>query len=260
MHNTNNDNNVKLELRSEDVQEILTHVPPWIIRWGTTVIFIIFLVIISFTWIIKYPDIITAEVTITTVLPPEKLIARNSGKLTKLFVKNMEEVTKGKAIAIIENPASYQDVFKLKKIIDTLKVGSEFYFPFQELESLQLGLVESDFILFEKDYTAYQLNKRLHPHIVESSFKEIDVNKLKERIVILLQQKEIEEKQLNIKKTELERYKKLYESGVISKNEWEMKNLDYLQYEKNIHTLNSSLVQLNSSLNDLRKRHYNNKN
>lgn len=41
------DNNT-FELRSEEVQDILTKVPHWMIRWGTVLIFVIILMLFLF--------------------------------------------------------------------------------------------------------------------------------------------------------------------------------------------------------------------
>jgi hypothetical protein len=49
------------EIRSEEVQEIISHMPNWIVRWGITVIFASLVVLLSISWFIKYPDILTAN-------------------------------------------------------------------------------------------------------------------------------------------------------------------------------------------------------
>jgi hypothetical protein len=46
----------EIELRSEGVQDILTRPPHWMIRWGNTIIFIILLLILLMSYIIKYPE------------------------------------------------------------------------------------------------------------------------------------------------------------------------------------------------------------
>lgn len=70
---------------------------------------------------------------------------------------------------------------------------------------------------------------------------------------LLLDQKKISEKELEFKKTELERYKFLFEKGVISSQEWEQKNVEYLQQEKAINSLQVQIVQLYSTINDLQR-------
>lgn len=242
----------EIELRSEEVQEILTRVPHWMIRWGNLVILIVLLLIFFMSWIVKYPDIVTTEITITTLAPPEKLIARTSGKIEKILVANKAVVEENTVLAIIENTADYKDVFKLKSIIDKINLADkQFVFPFETLMGLNLGEIESSFVVFEKDYVAYELNKNLQPYQAEGIAQHVEGIELKERLSLLIQQKEINERELDFKKKELERYKKLYDKGIIATQEWESKNLDYLQVEKNFRSINASISEIKSSVNDL---------
>lgn len=243
-----------IELRSEEVQEILTKVPHWMIRWGNVVILTVLLSLLVMSWVVKYPDIITSEITITTQIPPQRLITKSSGRIEKIFIKNGETVSANTALAVIENTARYQDVFLLKSIIDTLKIDKSFIrFPFELLPSMQLGEIEGPFAVFEKDFIAYSLNRKLQPYKVEGAAQNYEVIEIKERLNLLQQQKQISETEIQLKKKELDRYKKLYDKGIISTQEWETKNLDYLQTEKNLRGLSSSISQMKSSLNDLNK-------
>ncbi len=245
--------NTDIKLRSEEVQEILSQVPHWMIRWGNIVIFIILSLMLILSWFVRYPDIVTAEISITTQTPPEKLIARTSGRIEKILVPDRYKVNKDTPLAVIENTASYPDVFLLKSITDTLKINSNFKFPFEKLNALQLGDISSVFALFEKDYANYELNKDLQPYSVENSAQRYEAIQLKERLGLLEQQASIAQTELQLKKKELERYKKLFDNGVIALQEWETKNIDYLQNEKNIKSLNSQISQLHSSLNELNR-------
>lgn len=243
-----------IELRSEEVQEILTKVPHWMIRWGNVVILTVLLSLLLMSWVVKYPDIVTSEITITTQIPPQRLITKSSGRIEKIFIKNGETVSANTALAVIENTARYQDVFLLKSIIDTLKIDKSFIrFPFESLPSMQLGEIEGPFAVFEKDFIAYSLNRKLQPYKVEGAAQNYEVIEIKERLNLLQQQKQISETEIQLKKKELDRYKKLYDKGIISTQEWETKNLDYLQTEKNLRGLSSSISQMKSSLNDLNK-------
>ncbi len=246
--------NKHIELRSEDVQEILTKVPHWMIRWGNVVILTVLLSLLVMSWIVKYPDIVTSEITITTQIPPQRLITKSSGRIEKIFIKNGESVSQNTALAVIENTARYKDVFLLKGIIDTLKINKNFIkFPFESLPTMQLGEIEGSFAVFEKDFIAYSLNRNLQPYKVEGAAQSYEVIEIKERLNLLQQQKQIGETEIQLKKKELDRYKKLYDKGIISAQEWETKNLDYLQTEKNLKGLSSSISQMKSSLNDLNK-------
>ena len=147
--------NTDFQLRSEEVQDILTKVPNWMIRWGTVLIFGIILMLFFMSWFIKYPDVISAEIIITTNIPPEKLVAKTSGKIEAILITDKSIVGQNKPLAIIENSANYQDVFKLKAIIEKANINNlNKNFPFTELNNLQLGDIESSFALFQKDYIA----------------------------------------------------------------------------------------------------------
>lgn len=247
-------NQTDIELRSEQVQEILTRVPHWMIRWGNIIILIILLIVMLFSYFIKYPDILTAQIIITTQNPPEKLVTRSTGKISKILVEDRTEVQPKTPLAIIENTANYTDVFNLKDIVDAISINTTtFNFPLDKCASMQLGEVQNAFIIFEKDYIAYDLNRDLNPYGIEKTAQGLETNQLKERLLLMQQQHEISKNELQLKKQELERFRTLHEKGIIASQEWESKNLDYLQTEKNVRNSSSQLSQMRSSINDLNK-------
>lgn len=246
--------NHNTELRSEEVQEILTRIPHWMIRWGNVVIFVILIIIFSMSWMIKYPDIIVAEITITTQTPPEKLIARSSGRIEKIFIKNREHVTRNTPLAVIENTADYEDVFALKSITDTLNIANpKFSFPFEKLTMLKLGDIDAQYAAFQKSYIAYSLNSELQPYSVDGNAQKLEIVQLQDRLSLLIQQRDISDMELSLKKKELERYRKLHDNGVIATQEWDSKKIEYLQAEKNAKSLNSSISQMRSAINELNR-------
>ena len=95
------------QLRSEEVQDILTKIPHWIIRWGSLVVLVILMLLFLVSWVVKYPDIITTEITITTQIPPEKLVAKTSGKIQVILIDDKAKVNKNTPLAVIENAANY---------------------------------------------------------------------------------------------------------------------------------------------------------
>ena len=50
----------EIELRSEEVQEVMSHVPVWILRWGITVLFCIVIILLIGSYLFKYPDVLEA--------------------------------------------------------------------------------------------------------------------------------------------------------------------------------------------------------
>ena len=76
----------KIEIRSEEVQEILGQAPRWIIRAGISVILLVVIALLIGSWFFKYPDVITSQITLTTENPSASLKAKSSGKITDLFI------------------------------------------------------------------------------------------------------------------------------------------------------------------------------
>lgn len=245
------EDNTKFELRSEEVQDILTKVPHWMIRWGTVLIFVIILMLFFVSWFIKYPDVVNTEILITTNIPPEKIVAKSSGRIEAILVENKAVVAKNSTLAIIENTANYKDVFLLKKIVDAYNIGDpQSEFPFVQLKNTQLGEIESAFAVFQKDYQAQKLNEDLHPFEVESRAQYSEKIQIQERLDILQQQKTINEGELELQKNEIARFEILFSKGIISAQEMEVKKLNFLQAQKNYRSLLSSISQLKSSLID----------
>ena len=52
-----------IELRSEEVQEVMGQIPAWIVRWGITLLFLVVVALLVGSCFFKYPDVITADMT-----------------------------------------------------------------------------------------------------------------------------------------------------------------------------------------------------
>ena len=244
--------NKSFELRSEEVQDLLTRVPHWLIRWGSVVVLTILVMLILISWIVKYPDIVNSDIVITTNVPPQKLIAKISGKIEVILINDKTIISKNTPLAVIENTANYKDVFLLKSIVDTINI-EQTNFPFNKLQSAQLGDIESSFAVFQKEYSANELNKKLQPYKVDSNANSIESIQLQERLKILESQKSINQKELELNKLDLERYQTLFNKGIIASQELEKNKLNYLATEKGYKNLLSSISSLKSSLNQLNR-------
>lgn len=155
------DEDYKIELRSTEVQEILSRPPKWIVRWGITIIFVVISIIIIGSWFFQYPDVISANIILTTQNPPAPVVAKTSGKIQNLFVIDNKLVQKGDVLAVLENPAQYESVRKLELILrdfkSSFKTGETIVVNH---EALELGNVQSNYAGFIKTVEAY--NQMIH--------------------------------------------------------------------------------------------------
>lgn len=243
-----------IQLRSEEVQEILTKVPHWMIRWGNALILFLTLLVLFLSWLIKYPDVIPAEALITTEIPPQKEYAKVTGKIDAILVKDNQFISEGTPMAILENPANYKDVFLLKSIIDTIKLDNRsFSFPINELPLLFLGDIETSFALFENSYSEYLLNNEFQPFSNEELANQISLSELYRRLAALKGQKKIARDELEFKKKNLERQKGLFKKGVISSQELENQEVDYLQAKRNYENNDVQISQITESISNANK-------
>ena len=245
------EDNTTFELRSEEVQAILTRVPHWMIRWGRVLIFGIILMLFFVSWFLKYPDVVSAEIVITTNIPPEKIVSKSSGRIEAILVKDKSIVSKNSTLAIIESTSNYKDVFLLKKIVDEYNINNpNKIFLFALLKNAQLGEIENAFAAFQRDYQAEQLNKKLQPFEIENRAQVSEKTQIKERLDILQQQKMLNQNELQLQRNEIARFETLFNKGIIAAQEMEAKKLTYLQAQKSYKSLLSSISQLKSSLID----------
>jgi multidrug resistance efflux pump len=238
-----------IELRSEEVQEILTKVPSRIIRYGNTVFLLIILLLLFLSWFVKYPDIIVSQGIITTAVPPQKEYSKITATLQHVLIENDQEVQSGEVIAVLENAASYKDVLLLEKVLDTISYEkNNFQFPVDRLPILFLGDLEIPFAVFENAYIQYRLNKELQPFDNDQLANESTRIQLQAQLGNMLSRKQIQQTELNFKKKELDRHKTLFEKGVIAAQEYELKQLEYAQNERSFQSMDASISQLRNQL------------
>ena len=243
-----------IKLRSEQVQDILSYVPHWMIRFGNLLFLGLILLFFSLSWLIKYPDVIITEALLTTKTPPEKQFANTSGKLETLLTTDNSPIKQNAPLAIIENSANYEDVYLLKNIIDTIKIDNKsFKFPIDELPVLFLGEIDNHYALFENNYAQYILNKNLQPFSNEALANKNSISELRRRLQNSRAQLELNRAELKLKKTDLERYTDLYNKGIISTLEIEQKQIDYHQAERNLKSFESSISQIRESISNANK-------
>jgi multidrug resistance efflux pump len=240
--------------RSEEVNEILGRPPRWIVRRGIIIIFIIVVLALVLAQKFKYPDFIKAQVTITTLIPPEKVEMQINGKLSRVYVKNQQVVEKGQILASIESTGNLEHILYLINLKDTLTVDySDFTFPIEKVSPLSLGRLETTYASFEEAYINYQLEKKLKPYNQINSVDEKQLEIIRDRIVSLEKQKQIEIEKVSLKENELNRNKGLLDKGVISVQQFEVVKLGYLQATTNLENLKISISQLKESQNRIKK-------
>ena len=106
----------KINIRSEEVEELLSKPPSWLLRWGTLCIGAAVATLFFVVWWIKYPEIISAPIVLSSETAPVVLVARASGRLEKLLVKDRQRVSIGQRLILLQNTANYDDIIRLDSV------------------------------------------------------------------------------------------------------------------------------------------------
>lgn len=91
-----------LEIRSNEMEEIIGQVPHWIVRWGICVLFSVAIIGIVIIRYVRYPDIIAAKVLVQAKQQPGKVTVRrvDASQEFKLLVSEGQMVVKGDTLLV----------------------------------------------------------------------------------------------------------------------------------------------------------------
>lgn len=142
----------KIQLRSDEFNDILSKPPSWIVRWGITVFFLTLIAILVISYFVTYPDVVEAPIVVTTPSPPMKIIAESSGRISKLNVENESVVQKGHLLVILESSANYDDILYIEKKVNKAILKQ---IPFSPSRNLDLGEIQFAYSNYQRDYKDY---------------------------------------------------------------------------------------------------------
>jgi len=215
-------------LYSDPVKVIMGKPPGKILRWGTTILLLGFVMFLLFAWLIRYPDTIPAPVEITTTNPPVTLVTKVTGRINKFFVKEREKVSAGQLVAVMETTASIHEIELLKQSIDTIRkpelLSYRLLLLFSELGELQ-GYYGS-FLKNLSDLNNYVSNDFYGSKIAALSD---EINGIQEFInrLIVKEKLYIQNQQLEVKK--YKRDSSLFAANVIPESDLERSNQSLLR-------------------------------
>lgn len=252
----------EIELRSEEVQEVMNQVSPWILRQGITTLFVIVATLLVGSWFFKYPDVITADITVTSLEPPASIIARSTGKIDSIFVSNNQEVAAETCLAVIQNPANTQDMLALMEAACRWSNSPEDSIrPLHTGKPLLLGSMQSAYAAFLNSLNDYRNYRTLnyYPQKIASQQQQIATQAVYYRQI--LKQAPVISEQFQTAQNIFGRDSVLLSKNVISNNEYDLSKSSFLQNKQTYLSFNASikqtelqLIQGKESLLDLRQQ------
>lgn len=250
---TNRDTLDQIQLRSEQVNEVLENPPHWLIRWGSTVLCLLIVLFFTLACIIKYPEFIPGSIVISSQNPPEKIETTVNSRIEKIFINDQQEVKAGQAILVLQSNADYEDVLQLKQLLDSLQPLTIQQFPVQQTSGFRLGEIQEDYTAFAKAVQEEILFAKLKPYDAEGLTAGKNINDYERRIENMKQQYALEESKMQLTEKNYRRSEQLQQQGVISALDLENEKLRLLEERKNFKNTQLSLAQLEESVLNFKK-------
>ena len=243
-----------IELRSEPVKDILSHPPSWLIRWGSTIIFSTVILLLAVSFVVKYPDMIVAPVTLTTQQPPASLKAFASGNISHLFVEDGQSVAKEEVLAVIENTANFDDWKQFDLVF------APFHQQLMKGDSAGKLLLQKDLSLgaMEAAYTQFVGTHNAYHTFIETHFYNQKIAQIRQKIISqrqlskgLSEQLAILHTDFGLSKKQFETDKSLFDKSVLTERELEQSEKAFLQQKLRLSDSKNAQINSDIVINDL---------
>ncbi|MEY1640439.1 HlyD family secretion protein [Tenuifilum osseticum] len=239
----------QINIRSEEINEILGVPPRWIIRWGITVIFCVIVAIFIGSIFFKYPDTVVAPAVITAENPPSVVMARTTGKPRLNAVKDGDFVKRGDTLGVIENPANFEDIVSLAKFIrdfdiDRVLAGVS---PNQfNTLNFVLGEVQNSYSAFTSALTNYTLFHKQKLHLLKIDALEGELKQYINHLKLLNLQHNLLLREYEITQKQFKRDSLLLQGKVIAQADFEKSQSTLLSKQQGLE--NSKLTISSTSI------------
>ena len=240
---------------SEEMQEIMGRIPGWIVRWGISLIFILFALLLGISYFFKYPEVITSNVVLTTLNPPAELIARSTGKIEHLLAENGKVVKKNEIIAILFNTANYHSVLDLEKFLNTPSLSAEDCIEKLFTDNqVELGELQSYYAAWEKGCKSYDHYVKTGAIPLQKKQIELQIGMLRTSLQTQNHQLGIMQKDKGYELENLKRDSTLYYANALTEVEYEQAQQKLLQKELSIASHKNTLISTQSNILNLEKQ------
>lgn len=236
---------------SEEVNEIITAVPSWILRRGITLIFLVLLLILTLSAFIRYPDVVKTTLRVNSLNSPKPVIAHQQGKLVKILVKDGQKVTAKQPLAFIESIANPLDVMQLaenlKALQQKLNATQNLANLSFETKALSLGELQNSYQTFYQEYQAFNNTQNGGFYLTQKNYLERDLAAIRKLQQQLNQQQNIQAQEYANAEEEYAAYQKLKLKNVISNSEFKQQENKYLASKYPMQQSATALLNNNTS-------------
>ena len=240
------ESNDEIKLLSNEVQEIISYRPVWILRNGITLFILITTCLIVVTYFIQYPDVVNTEAKLTSINAPKEVITKTAGKLIKLFAKEGEQKMQGEVLGYMESTANNEEVILLSKNIDTAttlfnKNNLQALLSFLQNNYSNLGELQQNYQTFSNTYQTFKNYLSNGFYIRKKGMLSNDLSFLQKMHANLLNQKGLNTEDLALQQ-------KTFDANESLKNDKVISALDYRNETSKLISKKLTLPQISSAI------------
>ncbi|SDK92463.1 HlyD family secretion protein [Pedobacter sp. ok626] len=250
---------INIPNRTEEVRDIIERMPNAFGRYITYLVCGILISLVFFGYIIKYPDIVIGEVTLSAEQAPLKLISEQNGKLKINQIKTQELVRIGQLLSWIDNPANPALVNQIKEKTKDLPLSTtearNLYISLPKNLNLgDLTLPYSSLLASLKQLADYQDHR--HFDRQEQSLTSI-LSEQKQALGTLKEKEGLSKEQTKLNQKSLQRDSFLLAQKVISQAEYEQSLASNIystdQYKTSLRNTGSVREQISTTENSIQQ-------
>ena len=242
----------EIKLRDDyDLLQIMGHPPGWILYWGMVMILIVTAGLLVLSWMVKYPDVIPARITLTTENPPVRVVGRADGKIAELFVADGAVVEAGQEIITLDNNAEKKSIEQLEKFLKNI---SQQNIPLDKINpptNLELGDLESDYANFVRQWSAYRFDLEGATVDKKATIIQRQIEQVQSLNEALRQQENTLREMMAVAEKKRMRQQDLLTDGSVSVESVEAAEEAYLIARGNLESLQNQLISNNIKIEEL---------
>ena len=238
------------DIHSEDLQEIISKPPSWLLKRGITFIVLTIFMLFGLTFFIRYPEVVPVSMKFNTSSAPKVLTGKVTGNLVKILVKDGTAVDKNTDIAYLESVADHHQVLHL---LDKMKQVRSSTIELAELTDivtpteLELGEVQNSYQNFYLAYLNYVAINKEGIYQKRKNFIQNEVKYINEQNQRIQQGFDLQKRELALAEEEYAKYQILAEKKVISQLELQQKEALLLAKRQSIPQTENTIIGNQSS-------------
>ena len=235
------------ELISDEIQEVISYRPHWIIRKGNAIFFLLLVLLLSLTWFIKYPDIVNTSARLLAINPPKLVNSKTEGRLMKLFVVNEQQVIKNQHLGYMESTADYNQVIKLQNWIDKTIISIQAN-AYENLNSnplpqlTDLGELQSGYQGFQNEFLQTKQTLASGYYQKKRNALEKDLQYLSSLKNDTYQQQQLSKEDRQLLEKEYNAYEQLAKEKIIAPLELNQYKSKLIAKEQNLKQINTQIT------------------